>query len=128
MIIRRGLNIYPGVLEGRVREITAGDGRRLVADCALVGLWDEAAGDEIAVLCYVEGQGAMSDPAKVEREICAALGAGVEPDAFLRYESLPVTGRQNKVDRVELRSRACRRLAVSRGWEHLQERPPGHRT
>jgi acyl-CoA synthetase (AMP-forming)/AMP-acid ligase II len=92
MIVRRGLNIYPGLLE----PILA----RSLGDVALVGVFDARAQDERVVLACT-GRDAPIPP----------LGEAI-PDHLLRLDALPRRGRQHKVDRDALRRLARERFFI----------------
>ena len=107
MIIRRSVNIYPGTLEPTLLELADARGP-LLADGALVGVWDEARQDEEVVLCAVPAAGrAPLDAADLLARAAKALGPEGQPDRVQLLEEMPVTGRQNKLDRAELRRRAA---------------------
>ena len=93
MIVRRGRNIYPGLLEPLLA--------RSLEDLALVGVFDARAQDERVVLAY--GGGPPPDP--------TPLGEAV-PDHLLPLDALPRQGRQRKVDREALRRIARERFAI----------------
>lgn len=94
MILRRGVNLYPGVLEPLLAE--------LVPEAALVGVYDRAREDERVVLAYVGPEG--FDP--------AALLGDAAPDHVLRLDALPRGGRQHKIDRPALRALARERYGI----------------
>lgn len=132
MILRRGVNLYPASLEPPLRALRRPDGRPLLRDVALVGLWNPVAQDEEVVLIATAGdpqaekgaiRGGASTPRDMEalRQAAArALGPDGAPDHVILVPELPVTGRQNKVDKVALRQLAAHRL-------HLDAGIPGHR-
>lgn len=91
MIVRRGVNLYPGVLEGL-----------LGGEVALVGVWDPSAEDERVVLFHV---GPVGDLGR--------LGEDARPDAVFAVDALPRAGRQHKVDKGALRAVAAARLGLS---------------
>lgn len=95
MILRRGVNHYPTLLEPLISSH---------GDAALVGWWDEAAGDERVVL-FTERPVA---PAALR-----ALGEAA-PDHVFELPALPRSGRQNKLDRKALRALAAERLEPGR--------------
>ncbi|MEZ4316795.1 MAG: class I adenylate-forming enzyme family protein [Myxococcota bacterium] len=88
MILRRAVNLYPGVLEPLVQG---------PEEVALVGVYDHDRADERVVLCFVGPE--PRDPA-------GALGPEAAPDHVLRVEAMPRSGRQNKVDKGPLRDLA----------------------
>jgi acyl-CoA synthetase (AMP-forming)/AMP-acid ligase II len=94
MIVRRSVNLYPGVLEPLLLE--------RVRDAALVGVFDHARQDERVVLVH-------TGPAPT------ALGdllGDAAPDHVLRLPELPRAGRQHKVDKQALRALARARFAI----------------
>jgi len=93
MIIRRGHNIYPGLLEPLLT--------RELGDVALVGVFDAHAQDERVILACT-GDGATRVP---------SLGEAA-PDHLLHLDALPRRGRQHKVDREALRRLARARFAI----------------
>lgn len=94
MILRRGVNLYPGVLEPLL--LTH------VTEAALVGVYDAAREDERVVLAYVGPEGFDAAP----------LLGDAAPDHTLRLDALPRAGRQHKVDRVALRELARARFHI----------------
>jgi acyl-CoA synthetase (AMP-forming)/AMP-acid ligase II len=92
MIVRRGLNIYPGLLEPVLAPA--------LGDVALVGVFDARAQDERVVLACA-GRDAPIPP----------LGEAT-PDHLLRLDALPRRGRQHKVDRDALRRLARERFFI----------------
>jgi acyl-CoA synthetase (AMP-forming)/AMP-acid ligase II len=93
MILRRGHNIYPGLLEPLLA--------RSLGDVALVGVFDSRAQDERVVLAW-----AGSATARVP-----SLGEA-DPDHLLPLPALPRRGRQLKVDRGALRRMARARFDI----------------
>lgn len=94
MILRRAVNLYPGVLEPLL--LTH------VAEAALVGVWDGERQDERVVLAYVGPEGFDATP----------LLGDAAPDHVLRLDALPRAGRQHKVDRGQLRALARRTFHI----------------
>jgi acyl-CoA synthetase (AMP-forming)/AMP-acid ligase II len=92
MIVRRGLNIYPGLLEPVLA--------RSLGDVALVGVFDAQAQDERVVLAHAGRDGTLWP-----------LGEAA-PDHVLRLDALPRRGRQHKVDREALRLLARERFSI----------------
>jgi len=93
MIVRRGRNIYPGLLEPLLA--------RSLEDLALVGVFDARAQDERVVMAYA---GALPPD-------LPPLGEAA-PDHLLPLDALPRQGRQRKVDREALRRIARERFAI----------------
>jgi acyl-CoA synthetase (AMP-forming)/AMP-acid ligase II len=101
MIIRRGVNLYPGTLEGPILAESLRRGLA-VEDCALVGDWDEHSQDERLTL-IVAGPPSL-DLAAVAAAARAAAGPDGAPDEVQRLDSFPVKGRQNKRDLAALKA------------------------
>lgn len=105
MILRRGHNVYPGLLEGPIGAIPG------VRACALVGLPTADATDERIVLVIEPGDDAPPDLADRVR---AALRSGPHsldpaelPDAIVAA-TLPRAGRSRKIDRRAAAALAAR--------------------
>lgn len=105
MIIRRGVNIYPGLLEPPLLSASreAGLGLR---DCAVVGVWNDAKQDEEVLLFVVPGADTSVSVDAVQRAAVTCFGAESAPDRVLVIEEMPRTGRQHKIDRRALREMA----------------------
>jgi len=101
MIIRRGENIYPALIEDSVMAVPG------VVRCRLVGVPGGAAGDERVVLAVEAGVGV--DPIGLVRMVRRSLttgrhridGTGLPDDIVIRR--LPVDPRSRKVDAAALR-------------------------
>ncbi|MCW5695729.1 MAG: acyl--CoA ligase [Bauldia sp.] len=119
MIIRAGVNIYPATLEAGLRAVTGSDGRRLLRDAALVGLWDDRTQDEVVVLCWQPMADTIVDEAQLARRIETVTGGDARPDFLLKVDPMPVTGRQNKVDKVALRAMAAARFGLGQAPRHM---------
>jgi len=105
MILRRGHNVYPGLVEGPIAAIPS------VRACALIGLPTADATDERIVLVVEPEDGA---PADLARRVAAALRSGPHeldpgalPDAVV-CATLPRAGRSHKIDRAAVRALAAR--------------------
>jgi acyl-CoA synthetase (AMP-forming)/AMP-acid ligase II len=107
MIIRAGVNIYPPLFEAEIRALKGTGGCPLIRECALIGLWNPARQDEAVVLCYEPAAGVRVDEEALRDEVCRITGADAAPDYFLAVTPIPVTGRQNKIDKQVLRVRAA---------------------
>jgi acyl-CoA synthetase (AMP-forming)/AMP-acid ligase II len=94
MILRRGRNIYPGLLEPLLLES--------LDEAALVGVHDGETEDERVVLAYVGARHAR---------VRDLLGEAA-PDHVLRLDALPRAGRQQKIDRPTLRRLARERFRI----------------
>ena len=112
MIIRNGVNIYPMSFEANLRAMTDTAGRPLLRECAMIGLWNAARQDEDVVLCVQPAAGVEADPARVNKEAARICGTDAKPDNILVVSPIPVTGRQNKVDKQALRKAAAARLSM----------------
>jgi acyl-CoA synthetase (AMP-forming)/AMP-acid ligase II len=112
MIIRAGVNIYPATLEAGLRALTGNGGKRMLREAALIGLWDEAKQDEAVVLCWQPMSGTVVDEAVLARAVVSVTGVAARPDFMLRCDPIPVTGRQNKVDKQALRALAAERFGL----------------
>lgn len=88
MIVRRGVNLYPGLYEPTLVES--------LPEAALVGVWDEHAHDERVVLATT---------APPSDRLLASLGEA-RPDHVLVLDALPRRGRQQKVDKAAIRALA----------------------
>ncbi len=94
MILRRAVNLYPGVLEPLLH------GR--FDDVALVGVYDSEREDERVVLCCVGGG---------TEDVDELLGDAA-PDHVLCLGALPRAGRQHKVDKAALVELARERFGI----------------
>jgi acyl-CoA synthetase (AMP-forming)/AMP-acid ligase II len=94
MIVRRGVNLYPGVLEPLLDQ----------TEVALVGVYDPSLADERVVLVCAQAPSA---------DQLARLGQEAAPDHVLVVGELPRGGRQHKVDKEALRSLARLRLGIA---------------
>lgn len=111
MIIRRGVNLYPASVEDPVRALRDARGDLLLRECALIGLWNPRAQDEEVCLCYQPAK-QRPDESALRSAVQLALGPDGAPDHYLCVETIPVTGRQNKVDKAALRDLAAQRLGL----------------
>ncbi|MEK6780123.1 MAG: class I adenylate-forming enzyme family protein [Bacteroidota bacterium] len=96
MIIRKNLNIYPGIYEFIVRLI---DG---VDDCAMIGVWNELKEDEDVYL-VIESKYLTAE--KIKRSLTSgetAIDIQALPD-YIILKKLHRGGRQNKIDKKRLR-------------------------
>lgn len=103
MIIRKGVNIYPVTHEEALRNITDSQGGLPVKQAVLVGRWNPARQDEDVVLCVeLSGKGEITAD-WLQRQAATICGPDVAPDEVVIVPEIPVTGRQNKIDRKALR-------------------------
>ncbi|MGM0575838.1 MAG: class I adenylate-forming enzyme family protein [Myxococcota bacterium] len=110
MIVRRGVNIYPGTLEPTLEAARDPDGRPLFREVALIGVWNPTTEDEEVVLVYAPEE--APGPAALDRIVARIVGPDGRPDHYLAVDSLPTTGRQDKVDKAALRRDAAARLGL----------------
>ncbi len=101
MVIRKGVNLYPGTLEGPILSALVGAGLP-VDDCALLGEWDEARQDERLTLVVTTVE--PLDLGRVRQIASQAAGPDGAPDRVVRVNRMPVKGRQNKRDLAMLRT------------------------
>jgi acyl-CoA synthetase (AMP-forming)/AMP-acid ligase II len=94
MIVRHGINLYPGVLEPPLLDV--------LSDAALVGVYDHEREDERVILVHV---------GPLARGVDALLGVAA-PDHTLRIDALPRAGRQHKVDKASLQTLARERFSI----------------
>ena len=128
MIIRNGVNIYPLSFEPRIRALAGSEGDRLLRECALVGVWNPTRQDEDVVLCVEPSPGATLDMDRLRRHAERVCGTDAKPDHYLLVEPIPVTGRQNKVDKKALRAHCADRLGYPSAGEFVGQatrRGPG---
>lgn len=128
MIIRRGVNIYPTTLESTIRSLCDDAGRPLFRQCALVGVWNESKQDEDVVLCVQPWEsGAALNLEAIRKRVDQVVGPDASPDHVLLLDPIPVTGRQNKVDKQAVRKHVSAVLRAPRGGgdEAIWDRLPG---
>ena len=101
MIIRGGVNIYPGLYEPLVAA------RPGVAEAVMVGVPDQATGDERVVLAVVPDTGAPADLAdlarRLHRDLPSVIDSYALPDRIVLLPAMPSAGRTRKPDRAALR-------------------------
>ncbi len=115
MIIRNAVNIYPLSFEPSIRALRGPDGKHLLRECALVGLWNPKRQDEDVVLCLQPARGVRPDMGRLKKQVETICGTDAKPDRFLVLDPIPVTGRQNKVDKKALQLRCARELGYPEG-------------
>ncbi|GII95624.1 class I adenylate-forming enzyme family protein [Sinosporangium siamense] len=101
MILRNGVNIYPGLYEPAVAALPD------VAEAAIVGLADPETGDEEVVLALVPDSPAL-DVAHVLAALPEVVDAWALPDRVEVLTALPRAGRTDKLDRAALRAEVAR--------------------
>lgn len=100
MILRDGVNIYPGLYEPAVAALPG------VAEAAVVGVPDPETGDEEVVLAVRADRG--FDLAALRRALPGIIDSGALPDRIEVVDEFPRTGRTDKLDRTELRRTLAR--------------------
>lgn len=109
MIVRRGVNLYCGQYEPRLLELCH-RGRRAFDAAALVrSVAADGSGDESFALAYVPADPSSISDADASRLVSTVLPAIHGPVRAVRLESMPTTGRQNKLDRSALESLVAER-------------------
>ena len=106
MIVRAGVNIYPASFEPQVRALRDGGGTPLVRECAMVGVWSEARQDEEVVLFIEPERGVQLEANQLRPRVETITGPDAAPDRVIVVPAIPLTGRQNKVDKEALRRMA----------------------
>ncbi|MFF5205097.1 class I adenylate-forming enzyme family protein [Streptosporangium sp. NPDC000396] len=101
MILRDGVNIYPGLYEPAVAALPG------VAEAAIVGLADPETGDEEVVLAVVPADG--YDEGLLRKALPAIVDAAALPDRIEPLDAFPRSGRADKLDRAALRGLVTRR-------------------
>ncbi|MEV8635493.1 class I adenylate-forming enzyme family protein [Streptosporangium sp. NPDC051023] len=101
MILRDGVNIYPGLYEPAISALPG------VAEAAIVGLADPETGDEEVVLAVIPT--GDYDEALLRRALPAIVDAPALPDRVEPLGSFPRSGRADKLDRAALRELVARR-------------------
>lgn len=109
MLLRRGVNIYPGLYEPTIERVPG------VATAVMVGDMDQQTGDERVVL-FVTPAASGDDPRALANAVRAELASGpfridgdAQPDQIVVVDEIPVTGRSRKPDRAALEAEARRR-------------------
>ncbi|GII87984.1 fatty-acyl-CoA synthase [Sphaerisporangium siamense] len=101
MLLRDGVNIYPGLYEPAIGALPG------VAEAAIVGVPDPETGDEEVVLAVVPGPG--FDAGALRRALPGVVDAGALPDRVAVLDDFPRGGRTDKLDRAALRAAVARR-------------------
>jgi acyl-CoA synthetase (AMP-forming)/AMP-acid ligase II len=112
MLLRRGVNVYPGLYEPTIQRIPG------IAAAAMVGDLDPETADERVVLFVVPTRPDV-DPRALVASVRAHLVSGpfqidgsAQPDQILVVDAIPIAGRSRKPDRQALRREASRRRAA----------------
>ncbi|WP_329087860.1 class I adenylate-forming enzyme family protein [Streptosporangium sp. NBC_01469] len=101
MILRDGVNIYPGLYESGIAALPG------VAEAAIVGLSDPETGDEEVVLAVVPTDG--YDEGLLRKALPEIVDAAALPDRIESLDAFPRSGRADKLDRAALRDLVSRR-------------------
>ncbi len=101
MILRDGVNIYPGLYEPAISALPG------VAEAAIVGLADPETGDEEVVLAVIPADG--YDESLLRKALPEIVDAAALPDRVVPLHAFPRSGRADKLDRAALRERVTRR-------------------
>ena len=83
---------------------------------AAVVLWQRAEEiliDEDIVLCYEPAAGVTIVEASLKKSVKGVTGEDAAPDHYLEVRPIPVTGRQNKIDKGALRDRAAAEFSLA---------------
>jgi acyl-CoA synthetase (AMP-forming)/AMP-acid ligase II len=111
MLLRRGVNIYPGLYEPTIERIPE------VAAAVMVGEMDPETNDERVVI-FVTPAEPGDDGSALAATVRAKLAdgpyridEGAQPDEIVVVDQIPVAGRSRKPDRAALRLEATRRRA-----------------
>lgn len=105
MIIRHSVNIYPLAFEAQIKaDLVDRHGTHLLRECAMVGVWNEAREDEDVVIFLEPAPGIDLADHGVATAVDAICGTDAKPDRLVFVDHIPVTGRQNKVDKAALRA------------------------
>ncbi|WP_433369706.1 class I adenylate-forming enzyme family protein [Streptosporangium sp. CA-115845] len=101
MILRDGVNIYPGLYESGIAALPG------VAEAAIVGLADPETGDEEVVLAVVPTGG--YDEGLLRGALPEIMDSAALPDRIEPLDAFPRSGRADKLDRAALRDLVTRR-------------------
>ncbi|GAA3096960.1 class I adenylate-forming enzyme family protein [Streptosporangium carneum] len=101
MILRDGVNIYPGLYEPAIAALPG------VAEAAIVGLADPETGDEEVVLAVIPADG--YDEVLLRKALPEIVDAAALPDRVEALDAFPRSGRADKLDRAALRELVTRR-------------------
>ncbi|MFG1878992.1 AMP-binding protein [Sphaerisporangium sp. NPDC049003] len=96
MILRDGVNIYPGLYEPAVAALPG------VAEAAVIGIPDPETGDEEVVLAVIADPD--FDPARLRGSLPRIVDVGALPDRIEVVDTFPRGGRTDKLDRARLRA------------------------
>lgn len=97
MFIRGSMNVYPGLYEPALSSIVG------VQQAVIVGIPDKYGDDEIVLAVLPEADSDTETvKATVEREMSKHMDKDSIPSEVVIIDSLPVSGRANKLDRAQL--------------------------
>ena len=97
MIIRRDTNIYPAIYEKTIKNIPG------IVEAVIVGAYSEAKHDEEVFLVVESDAYSEAELMKMLQSGKYSIDKEALPDKIL-FKKIPVSGRQNKVDRKMLRA------------------------
>ncbi|MGO1405492.1 AMP-binding protein [Agrococcus casei] len=96
MLIRDRTNIYPALYEPVIVTLPG------VAEAYIVGVPDEIGDDRVVLALVLAADAAAGTQAAVERALPGLIDHAALPDAVLRIDAVPRSGRQSKPDREAL--------------------------
>ncbi|MGO1775796.1 MAG: AMP-binding protein, partial [Agrococcus casei] len=96
MLIRDRTNIYPALYEPVIVTLPG------VAEAYIVGVPDEIGDDRVVLALVLAADAAAGTPAAVERALPGLIDHAALPDAVVRIDAVPRSGRQSKPDREAL--------------------------
>ena len=109
MIIRKGVNIYPTILEAHLSDYQRQKDLHCFLECAVAGIWRPESEDEEVALCFIPDDINFNE-AGMQTLATDALGETSLIDHCLSFSEFPVIGRQNKLDRKQLSFLADQKL------------------
>jgi acyl-coenzyme A synthetase/AMP-(fatty) acid ligase len=99
MLLRGDKTIYPGLYEPGIMQLSG------ISSCALVGVPDKH-GEDIVVLVAVPETDSVNDHRlrrKIEAHLTHVMDADALPDVVVVQDSIPLSGRSSKPNRIQLR-------------------------
>jgi acyl-coenzyme A synthetase/AMP-(fatty) acid ligase len=107
MIIRKGFNVYPTLFESSISKIPG------IIECSMVGVYDTKTEDEKIVLFVVSGLKEFKE--KLKKILITgqySIDSYAYPDDIIFIESMPRSGRSNKIDKKILKGMARKELCI----------------